>query len=199
MIDQGSHFSYVSYIIWLLIHQNSDLFNGITLEKHEVSGSIKSVDRWIKEVKASTSYYDFVERFLVLAMSLFSQRTPRLSKALRLYLRMPQGEIKDWFFTKEGIFIHLYGFLGTLFLLPLHVTDQMFSIEYSRQMDYIDSKYGAVVKKRNIYALPHKVHDLLLQTRGGGDQLAEKLIRLRMKKINQYWLYDPKDIFGKKL
>lgn len=55
-----------------------------------------------------------------------------------------------------------------------------------------------MVKKRIIYALLHKVHDLMLQERGGGDHLGEKLIGLRLKNINQYWLYDSKDIFSKK-
>lgn len=66
-------------------------------------------------------------------------------------------------------------------------------------MDYINSKYGSMMKKWIIYALLHKVNDMMFQIRGGGDRLREKLINLRLKKINQYWLYDPEDIFGNKL
>jgi len=41
-------------------------------------------------------------------------------------------------------------------------------MEYGRQIDYVDAKYGAAAKKRLIYTLPHKVHELVLQSRGGG-------------------------------
>lgn len=92
----------------------------------------------------------------------------RLSEASKLYLHMPQGEIGDWFFTTEGTIIRLYGFSGAPFLLPIHVRNWIFSLDYSRQIDYIDVKYGAVAKKRLIYSLPHKMHDLVLQSRGGG-------------------------------
>lgn len=54
----------------------------------------------------------------------------------------------------------------------------------------MDSKYNAMAKKRGIYALPHKVHDLVLQSRGGNEQLKERLLSLKLKKINQYVLYD---------
>jgi len=59
-------------------------------------------------------------------------------------------------------------------------------VEYSKQIDHIDAKYGVAAKKRLIYALPHKVHDLVLQSKGGGKQLKEKLLTLRLKKISQY-------------
>lgn len=32
-IDEGSHFAYSSYIIWLFIHQNLDFFTSLTLTK----------------------------------------------------------------------------------------------------------------------------------------------------------------------
>lgn len=54
-------------------------------------------------------------------------------------------------------------------------------MEYARQIDYIDSKYGAIAKKRIVYALPHKVHDLVLQSRGASDQLKSKLLKLKLK------------------
>lgn len=66
-------------------------------------------------------------------------------------------------------------------------------------MDYINAKYGTTIKKRVIYTLPLKVHDLVLQTRGEIEGLKQKLLGLKLKKINQYLLYDPKDTFGKKL
>jgi len=69
----------------------------------------------------------------------------------------------------EGTIIRLYGFSGAPFLLPIHVIDWVFSLEYSRKIDHIDAKYEVAAKKRLIYALPHKVHDLILQNRGGGE------------------------------
>ena len=56
-----------------------------------------------------------------------------------------------------------------------------------------------VLWQRRGYALPHKVHDLVLQFRGASDQLKGKLLGFKLKKINQYLLYDLKDIFDKKL
>lgn len=142
-IDQGVHFTYTSYIVWLLIHQNLGAFHNLNLVKNEGNGSPRSVDRWIEEVKSFVDYYGFVKNFLIPAMSLFSLGIPRLSKASKLYLYMPQGEIKDWFFITEGTIIRLYGFSGAPFLLLIHVTDWVFSMEYNRQIDYIDAKYGA--------------------------------------------------------
>lgn len=98
-IDEGSHFAYASYNIWLLIHQNLDFFTKLTLVKHDGSGSLKSIDKWTKEVRLLVDYYGFVENFLVLAMSLIPLAIPRLSVASKLYLWMPYEEIKDWFFS----------------------------------------------------------------------------------------------------
>lgn len=72
-------------------------------------------------------------------------------------------------------------------------------MEFTRQMDYIDAKYGITATKRVTYSLPLKVHDLVLQVRGGSEGLKQNLLGLKLKKINQFLLYDPKDIFGKKL
>lgn len=63
---------------------------------------------------------------------------------------------------EEGKFIILYGFFRAPLLLPIHVTNWIFNMEYGRQIDYVDAKYGAIKEKRLIYALPHKVHDLVL-------------------------------------
>jgi len=57
------------------------------------------MDRWTKEVRISVDYYSFVEKFLVLAMSLITSMIPRLSMASQLHLRMPHGEIGNWFFA----------------------------------------------------------------------------------------------------
>lgn len=122
-IDQGSHFAYASYIICLLIHQNSRFFKNLTLVKYARNGSLRSVDRSSKEVRSFANYYSFVENFLVLAMSFFAPKILRLSYASKLYLRMPQGEIGDWFFIEEGMILRLYGFLGAPFLFSIHVTD----------------------------------------------------------------------------
>jgi len=92
--------------------------------------------------------------------------------------------------------IRLYGFLRVPFLLLIHVIDWVFSIEYSRQIDYINVKYETTTKKRLIYALPHKVHDLVLQCKGGGEKLKEKLLALKLKKINHY---DPEGVFNTRL
>jgi len=108
----------------------------------------------------------------------------RLSEASKLYLWMPQDEIEDWFFIEEGNFIRLYGFFGAPLLLLVHVIDWVFSMEYGRKIDYIDVKYGTVAKKRLIYTLPHKVHDFVLQSRGGGNRLKDKFLGLKLKKIN---------------
>lgn len=150
-------------------------------------------------MRSSTDYYFFVEKFLVPAMSLFVLTIPRLSAASKLYLCMLHGEIGDWFFTKEGTFIRLFGFFEAPFLLPIHVMDWIFSMEYTKQIDYVDSKYGIAMKKRIVYDLPYKVHDLVLQRRGERDQLKGKLLGVKLKKINQYLLCDLEDIFGKKL
>lgn len=66
-------------------------------------------------------------------------------------------------------------------------------------MDYIDAKYGTMAKKKVIYTLSLKFHDLVLQSRGRSKGLKQKLLGLKLKKINQFLLYDPKDIFGKSL
>lgn len=66
-------------------------------------------------------------------------------------------------------------------------------------MDYIDAKYETMVKKRVSYTLPLKVHDLVLQSRGRSEGLKQKLLGLKLKKINQYLLYDLEYTFGKKL
>lgn len=82
--------------------------------------------------------------------------------------------------------LKLYGFSRAPFLFPIHVMDWVFSMEYSRQIDYVNAKYGVTTKKRLIYALPHKVHDLVLQSKGQGERLKEKLLALKLKNINQY-------------
>lgn len=71
----------------------------LTLVKHNESGSLKFVDRWIEEIRSLANYYDFVENFLVPTMSLIAPMIPRLSVASRLHLWMPHGEIEDWFFS----------------------------------------------------------------------------------------------------
>lgn len=144
-------------------------------------------------------YYNFVEHFLFPVMSLMASAIPRLSIASQLYLRMPHGEAGDWFFTEKGTFIRLYDFLRAPFLLPIHVIDWVFSMEFARQIDYIDAKYEVIARKRVTYSLPLKVHDLVLQRRGGSESLKQKLLALKLKKINQFLLYDPEDIFSKKL
>lgn len=196
-IDQGAYFTYASYIIWLLIHQNFEVFQNLTLVKYE--GSLRSIDRWTEEVKSLIDYYGFVKKFLVLAMSLFASSILRLSKASKLYLPMPQGETGDWFFTMEGTIIKLYGFSEAPFLLPIHVIYWFFSMEYSRQIDHVDIKYEATTKMRLIYALPHKVHDLVLQSRGGGEKLKEKLLALKLKNNSQYWSYNMEGVFDARL
>lgn len=72
-------------------------------------------------------------------------------------------------------------------------------MEYTRQIDYIDVKYRMVAKKRIIYTLPLKVHDLVLQSRGKSEGLKKNLLGLKLKKINQFLLYDSENIFGKRL
>jgi len=91
--------------------------------KYEGNGSPSSIKRWIKEVRSSVDYYSFIENFLVSTMSLFAPKIMRLSDASKLYLRMPQGDTRDWFFTKEGMILKLYGFLGAPLLFPIHVID----------------------------------------------------------------------------
>ena len=81
------------------------------------------MDSWIEEIRPSIDYYDFVENFLVSAMSLVALVIPRLLAASRLHLWMPHSEIRDWFFSKGGTFIRLYGFSRAPFLLPIHVID----------------------------------------------------------------------------
>lgn len=81
------------------------------------------MDRWTKEVRIGADYYNFVEYFLVLIMSLITPIIIRLSVASQLHLWMPHGKIGDWFFAKEGTFIRLYGFLRAPFFLPIHVTN----------------------------------------------------------------------------
>lgn len=66
-IDQRSHFECALYIIWLLIHQNFEVFKNLNLVKYEKNGSPRFVDRWTKEVRSSTDYYSFIENFLILA------------------------------------------------------------------------------------------------------------------------------------
>lgn len=39
----------------------------------------------------------------------------------------------------------------------------------------------------------------MLQSRGASEQLKNKLLQLKLKKLSQYLLYDPEDIFGKRL
>lgn len=72
-------------------------------------------------------------------------------------------------------------------------------MEYTKHIDYIDTKYGTTMKKKVIYTLPLKVHDLVVQSIGESEGLKQKLLGLKLKRINQYLSYDPKDIFGKKL
>jgi len=162
----------------------------------EGDGSLRSIDRWTEEVRSSTNYYGFIKKNLISSMSLFTLSILRLLKASKLYLCMPQGETGDYFFTAKGTIIKLYDFSGAPFLLPIHVTDWVFSMEYSRQIDHIDAKYEAVAEKRLIYSLPHKVHDLVLHSRGGGERLKGKLLALKLKKIIQYWSYESKGVFN---
>lgn len=131
-VGEGSNFAYVSHIIWMMIHQNSGVFKNLTLVQTDENGSQISVDRWTEELRPSADYYIFVENFLVPAMSLLVPAVPRLTPASKLYLRMPHGETGDWFFAEEGTFVRLYGFSGAPFLLPVHVTDWVFSMEYAR-------------------------------------------------------------------
>jgi len=65
------------------------------LVKFKGDGSLRSIEKWTKEVKPSVDYYGFVENFLILAISFFTPGISRLSKASKLYLHMPQGETGD--------------------------------------------------------------------------------------------------------
>lgn len=122
-LPQTRVFTFVSHIVWLLLFQNHEKFSRILVHMKDQVGLTLPIDEWTNMLKASNSYYNFVNHFLGSTLSLVSGRVlPRLSIQALATLRTKSLEKDDWYFTHRSIVIRLYGFGGRLVLLPFYVT-----------------------------------------------------------------------------
>jgi len=140
-------------------------------------------------VRTPRSYCDFADAFLGPALSLFAGQIPRLSEGARRLLRTENIEKGDWYFTPNNTIIKLSGFGSKAILLPFHVTDRIFAIEFRRQLDCVDAGKGK--KKTALYSVPLSFPSIPMREKGVHPLLKQKLLDLKLREMNGEWEYDP--------
>jgi len=151
-LEREGVFKYTSFIYHLLFYYHLDSFP-FPIRKLDSKGNQRSVIFWssvLHNYDSPYTYSEFIDLFVHLASTLLiGAPPPRISGDMRKILQLSkQYRIGDWYLYQNHTEIRIYGCELCPFKLPRYVPMRIFSLEYFRQLIYLDLTHFCNVKRK---------------------------------------------------
>lgn len=161
MMKKGSckTFRFSSYLCYLLLSKYRAIFetNNLQIVNYKIDEKTRNrtecpIYKWTPKIRMHDNrknYNHFVD-FLLAPMynEINNTPMPRLSVSCRDSIQLgTQIQLADWFFMEEYTVLRFYGSTVKPYILPIHVTERVFAMEYVWQLESTDRHFHGQQKK----------------------------------------------------